>query len=114
MAHTPANYDMSLWKGNHESLSFHFADGSNDFDLTGSTLIWRAAWSGGSLEQEMDIEAGTGGNATLSLTFTQTRTLSTTKATSYEIERRIEGEETTLVSGCITVMDGINDDSGDH
>jgi len=32
----------------------------------------------------------------------------------YEIERRIEGEETTLVSGCITVMDGINDDSGDH
>ena len=32
----------------------------------------------------------------------------------HEIERRIEGEETTLVSGCITVMDGINDDSGDH
>ena len=31
-----------------------------------------------------------------------------------EIERRIDGEETTLVSGCITVMDGINDDSGDH
>lgn len=32
----------------------------------------------------------------------------------YEIVVRIAGEETTLVSGWITVMNGINDDSGSH
>ena len=55
------------------------------------------------------------GEITLSLTPAETRQFPVGRLRArYEIERRIEGEETTLVSGCIAVMDGINDDSGDH
>ena len=108
----PANYDMTIWKGNDVEFQFHFMDGSANFDLTGSTLIWRATWAGsGELRQELDIDSATGGTATLSLTHTQTRTLSSSKVVSYEIERRIGGAETTLLYGTVTVSGGVNDDA---
>lgn len=109
----PANYDMTIWKGNDVEFQFHFMDGTANFDLTGSTLIFRATWAGtGELRQELDLDADpTTGLATLSLSHTQTRTLSSTKTVSYEIERRIGGAETTLLYGGLTVSGGVNDDA---
>ena len=94
--------------------------GGDPIDLSGSAFIFvaefgtvriRKTTEDGSLAMADPIE----GEITLTLTPAETRHLPVGRLRArYEIECRIDGEETTLVSGCITVMDGINDDSGDH
>jgi hypothetical protein len=94
--------------------------GGDPIDLSGSAFIFvaevgavriRKTTEDGSLAMADPIE----GEITLTLTPAEARHLPVGRLRArYEIEYRIDGEETTLVSGCITVMDGINDDSGDH
>ena len=115
-------YDLSAFRrGNSFRRIFRFKDGAGDpVDLNGSVLVFVAeaglvrlvkSTADGSLAMP-DPAAG---EITLNLTPAETRQFPVGRLRArYEIERRIEGEETTLVSGCIAVMDGINDDSGDH
>ncbi len=117
-----ASYDLTgLRRGNSFQRSFRFKDAEGDpVDLTGSVIMFVAeagvvrivkSTADGTLA--MPIPAT--GEITLHLTPAETRLLPVGRLkVRYEIERRIGGEETTLVSGCIAVMDGINDDSGDH
>ena len=117
-----ASYDLlGLRRGNSFRRIFRFKDGVGDpVDLNGSVLVFVAeaglvrlvkSTADGSLAMP-DPAAG---EITLNLTPAETRQFPAGRLRArYEIERRIEGEETTLVSGYIAVMDGINDDSGDH
>lgn len=117
-----ASYDLTgLRRGNSFRRTFRFRDAAGDLvDLTGSVLVFVAET--GTTRIRKSTEDGTlampdpaTGEITLNLTPAETRQLPVGRLKArYEIERRIGGEETTLVSGCITVMDGINGDSGDH
>ena len=117
-----ASYDLTgLRRGNSFRRTFRFKDGGGEpVDLTGSVLVFVAEAGPVRLVKStadgtLAMPAPTTGEIMLSLTPAETRLLPVGRLrTRYEIERRIGDEETTLVSGCITVMDGINDDSGDH
>ena len=117
-----ASYDLiGLRRGNSFRRTFRFKDAAGNLvDLTGSVLVFVA--EAGTARVRKSTEDGSlampepaAGEITFYLTPAETRQFPVGRLRArYEIERRIEGEETTLVSGCITVMDGINDDSGDH
>ena len=117
-----ASYDLTgLRRGNSFRRTFRFKDGDGaPVDLMGSTLTFVAAGNGATIRKSTGdgsllMPDPTSGEITLHLTPAETRLLPVGRLkTRYEIERRIGTEETTLVSGCITVMDGINDDGGDH
>jgi len=117
-----ASYDLTgLRRGNSFRRIFRFKDGDGvPVDLTGSVLTFVAGGDGATIRKStadgtLPMASPVSGEITLHLTPAETRLLPVGRLrTRYEIERRIGGEETTLVSGCITVMDGINDDSGDH
>lgn len=117
-----ASYDLTgLRRGNNFRRTFRFKDGAGDpVDLTGSVLVFVAEAGAirlvkSSADSSLAMPDPAAGEITLNLTPTETRQLPVGRLRArYEIERRIDGEETTLVAGCITVMDGINDDSGDH
>ena len=52
------------------------------------------------------------GEVTLKLTPEETRLFAVGKLRSrYEIERRIGGDEFTILSGCLIVVQGVNDDA---
>ena len=110
-----------LRRGNSFRRLFRFKDSDGEaVDLTGSVLVFvveadatriRKSTADGSLAMP-DPAAG---EIILTLTPAETRQLPAGRLkTHYEIERRIGDEETTLAAGCITVMDGINDDGGDQ
>jgi len=117
-----ASYDLTgLRRGNSFRRVFRFKDAAGELvDLTGSALVFVA--EAGTARVRKSTEDGSlampdpaTGEITLNLSPAETRLFPVGRLrVRYEIERRIEAEETTLVSGCITVMDGINDDSGDH
>ena len=108
-------------RGNSFRRTFRFRDAYGDLvDLTGSVLVFVA--EAGTARIRKSTEDGSlampdpvAGEIVLNLTPAETRMFPVGRLrVRYEIERRMEAEETTLVSGCITVMDGINDDNGDH
>ncbi len=115
-------YDLTgLRRGNSFRRTFRFKDGVGDpVDLTGSVIVFVAEAGATRLvkstaDGSLAMPDPAAGEITLSLTPVETRQFPVGRLRArYEIERRIDGDETTLVSGCITVMDGINDDSGDH
>ena len=117
-----ASYDLTgLRRGNSFRRVFRFRDADGDLvDLTGSVLVFVA--EAGTARVRKSTEDGTlampdpaVGEVTLNLTPAETRLFPVGRLRArYEIERRVGDEETTLVSGFLAVMDGINDDSGDH
>ena len=117
-----ASYDLTgLRRGNSFRRTFRFKDAEGaPVDLTGSVIMF-VAEAGvvrivkSTADGSLAMSDPASGEITLHLTPAETRLLPVGRLkVRYEIERRIGGEETTLVSGCIAVMDGINDDSGDH
>lgn len=117
-----ASYDLTgLRRGNSFRRTFRFKDGDGDpVDLNGSVLVFVTEAGAvrivkSTADGSLEMPDPSTGEITLHLSPAETRLLPVGRLrTRYEIERRIDGEETTLVSGCVTVMDGINDDSGDH
>jgi len=115
-------YDLTgLRRGNSFRRTFRFKDSNGvPVDLTGSVLVFVTEAGATRLvkstaDGSLTMPNPSNGEITLTLTPAETRQLPVGRLkTRYEIERRIGTEETTLVSGCITVMDGINDDGGDH
>jgi hypothetical protein len=103
-------------RGNSYERLFRFKDGAGELvDLTGSEIVFiaetatstiRKATAGGLL---MPVPAS--GEVTLKLTPEETRLFAVGRLRSrYEIERRIGDIEETLVSGCLIVEEGLNDD----
>ena len=117
-----AAHDLTgLRRGNSFRRVFRFKDSDGEaVDLTGSVLMFVV--EAGAVRLVKSTADGTfamldpaSGEVVLSLTPAETRLLPAGRLrTRYEIERRIGDEETTLAAGCITVMDGINDDGGDQ
>ena len=114
-----ANHDLTGFRsGNTYERVFRFKDGAgNPVDLTGSEIIFvaettastiRKTTADGSLQMLMPAT----GEVTLKLTPEETRLLAIGKLRSrYEIERRIDGDEFTILSGCLIVVQGVNDDA---
>ena len=117
-----AVHDLTgLRRGNSFRRTFRFKDsGGEAVDLTGSVIVFVIEAGAVRLikstaDGSLAMPDPASGEVALHLTPAETRQLPVGRLkTRYEIERRIGDEETTIVSGCITVMDGINDDSGDH
>jgi hypothetical protein len=107
-----------LRRGNTYERLFRFKDGDgNPVDLTGSEIVFiaetvtstiRKSTADGALQMPMP----TMGEVTLKLTPEETRLFAVGKLRSrYEIERRIGGDEFTILSGCLIVVQGVNDDA---
>jgi hypothetical protein len=110
----PAQFQLEVWRGNTFSQMFRFVTVSNGVttpvDLTGSTIVFRAAWSAGSINKDLTITSASQGQATLALTVEETRLLPSGASADYEIERRIGGNQTTELFGKLIVAGGINND----
>ena len=112
----PGETNLSVRKGNTFQTTFRFKVGADTaLDLTGSTLVFRAAWSGGEIRKtgpssDFAIPTPTNGEATLTLTVAETRTIPNGAIAKYEIERRVGSEQTTLLFGMMVVSEWINDD----
>jgi hypothetical protein len=114
-----AHYNLDgLRRGNTYERLFRFKDGAGDpVDLTGSEIIFiaeteispiRKTTADGSLQMSMPAM----GEVTLKLTPEETRLFAVGRLRSrYEIERRIGGDEFTILSGCLIVVQGVNDDA---
>lgn len=114
-----ANYDIrEIRRGNTFAIQFRFKDGDGvAVDLAGSIMVFSIETSNGVLRKmsntpysgcEITDEAG--GEVSISLTPIETRTLTLGRGTKYEVERWIGSEETTLIAGSATVVEGINND----
>lgn len=108
-------YDIEGRRGNTLRLTFRFkTDADTVLDLSGSEIIFRAIYFGGvirksSASAQLTLNEAEG-EVLLVLTAAETRALPAGSLTSYEIERRVTGDETTLVSGQINLSEGVNDD----
>ncbi|WP_424363609.1 hypothetical protein [Methylocystis parvus] len=117
---TVARYDIEIVAGNSKTIPITFYEDAakvNPLDLTGSTIIFRAVWDGGSLSKSspssgITISDPTTGAISIALTVANSRALPEGKVAKYEIERRIGGAETTLLLGYLNVVNwGANDDA---
>lgn len=113
-----ATYDLTgIRRGNSFERIFRFKDGNGDpIDLTGSIMVFSAA-NGTTIIRKTTADGSllmpdpTTGEITLYLSPADTRLLAPGKLRNrYEIERQLDANEKTLVAGCITVLDGINND----
>ena len=113
-----ANHDLTgLRRGNTYERLLRFKDGDgNPIDLTGSEIVFisetvtstiRKTTADGTLQMPSPAT----GEVKLKLTPEETRLFAVGKLRSrYEIERRIGGDEFTILSGCLIVVQGVNDD----
>jgi len=107
----PAQAPLPIWKGNTLTRTYRFRTGPTQLlDLTGSTLVFRAAWLGGEIRQNLAIAAPLSGEAELSLTVEQTRSIPTGDTARYEIERWIAGRQETLLFGKVVASEWVNVD----
>jgi hypothetical protein len=110
-----ATYNIDVIRGNTETILFRLKDGSDPFDLTGSTMVFRAQLGSvvirDSTDDDMSMPTPADGEVTLTLTVEQTRSIPPGKAVPYELERRISGTEKTLLKGSLVPDGGVNDDA---
>lgn len=112
----PAQKNLSVWRGNTLDQVFWFKTGTTPIDLTGSTMVFTAVWTGGSLRKDnagaggFSITNAAGGEATLSLSVAETRAFPVGENVVYEIERWISGKQTTLLWGKLSVGGQVNVD----
>ena len=114
----PVQKDMAVWVGNDKTFEFVLwadSERTTPFDLTGSEMVFLATWPGGSLRKssstgDVVLDFVTG-RVSIPITPAESRAMPPGSRTRYEIERRIDGTETTLIYGTVVVSDwGGNDD----
>jgi hypothetical protein len=111
------SFDLCLRQGNNGAWEFRFKSYDDDgnllpFDLTGSTLAFRAEKSDGTyLSKTLTPDDPETGKVTLSLTATESRDFTIGRFNRWEIERRIDSNEYTLIQGFVNVTEGVNDDA---
>lgn len=116
---TAASYDINVRQGNSLTISFRFKDESGDpVDLTGSAIRFRVElgsrtgeFIGKSTPVQLAMPSPVTGEITLSLSPDETKRLTPGRTNRYEIERRIGGNETTLIAGYIVGIRGVNDNA---
>ena len=114
-----ADHDLTgLRRGNTYERVFCFKDGAgNPIDLTGSEIVFIAETVAGTIlkttaDGSLQMPVPAAGEVTLKLTPEETRLFAVGKLRSrYEIERRVGGDEFTILSGCLFVVQGVNDDA---
>ncbi len=114
-----ANHDLTgLRRGNTYERLFLFKDGAgNPVDLTGSEIVFIAETATSTVRKTtadgtLQMPTPATGEVTLKLMPEETRLFAVGKLRSrYEIERRIGGDEFTILSGCLIVVQGVNDDA---
>lgn len=114
----PPTYDFPVWKGNTTPIRVRFKlEDETPIDLTGSTVVFRAAWgSSGAIrlvsgtDSEVDLTEAAEGEVTITLSASHTREIPKGRIARYEIERRIDGVQTTLVYGFLNATEWVNDD----
>lgn len=113
----PAKKTIPVWKGNTLTLPLRFRTSATTFlDLTGSELVFRASWPGGTPiryatpSAAFTINDAVGGRATLTLSVADTRSIPQGDVARYEIERRIDGRQETLMFGTLNASEWVNDD----
>jgi hypothetical protein len=104
-------------RGNTYERLFLFKDGAgNPVDLTGSEIVFISETGASTIRKttadgSLQMPSPATGEVTLKLTPEETRLFAVGKLRSrYEIERRIGGDEFTILSGCLIVIQGVNDD----
>ena len=115
----PPQRQLNVWQGNSFALDLRLAtiDGNTKtpVDLTGSEIVFRAVWTGGSVRKSstdndgLEITDAEDGRIRLSLTVSETRALPLGEV-RYEIERRIGDEQTTILYGMLKTHGWANDD----
>ena len=107
-----------LRRGNTYERLFRFKDGAgNPVDLTGSEIVFIAETTTSTIrkttaDSSLQMPTPATGEVTLKLTPEETRLFAVGRLRSrYEIERRIGGDEFTILSGCLIVVQGVNDDA---
>jgi hypothetical protein len=113
----PGRKNIELWRGNSETLHFRLKnkDGT-PFILTGSVLTFRLTHEKGVLVKTIGNGLVIGGTDTneifISITPAETRLISDGQRVRsvYELERKIELEERTILTGNVTMMGGNNAD----
>jgi hypothetical protein len=111
------SYPFTVRQGNTVVRTFEMKDANGDpVDLTGSTVIFRAVYPfGAGTLRKSTADAGLVmraalGEVDLTLTPEETRAMPLGAVTTYDIEHRVLGVQTTLAVGTITVLKGDNDD----
>jgi hypothetical protein len=112
-----AAYDIPVRQGNTLQRTFAFQDEDGDaIDLTGSVVAFRAETGEGATfitkttpSSGLSMATPTNGQVTLILTPAETAQFATGRVNRYEIERRVSGNESTLVAGFIDTTEGVND-----
>jgi hypothetical protein len=112
-------FDLTgLRRGNTYERLFRFKDGAGSpVDLTGSEIIFIAETTTSILrktttDNSLKMPLPAMGEVTLRLSPAETRLLAVGRLRNrYEIERRIGGDEFTLLSGSLLVVQGMNDDA---
>ena len=114
-----ATHDLTgLRRGNSFERLFRFKDSAGVVvDLTGSEIVFIAETATSTIRKttadgSLQMPSPPSGEVTLKLAPAETRLFAVGRLRSrYEIERRIGDSEDTLVSGCVVVEEGINDDA---
>lgn len=107
-----------LRRGNTYERLFRFKDGAgNPVDLTGSEIVFVAETATSTIrkttaDNSLLMPTPAMGEVTLKLPPAETRLFAVGRLRSrYEIERRIGGDEFTILSGNLIVLQGVNDDA---
>ena len=116
---TAANYSFEARQGNTLRLGFRFkSEDGVAIDLTGSLIRFRVELGTGTGEfiakstpSDLQMPDPTTGEVTLVMSPNETDRLKPGRNNRYEIERQIDGEETTLVTGFIIGIRGVNDNA---
>lgn len=117
---TPASADFDVWQGNTSEIALKLKTSETTYlDLTGSTFFFKMQWKAGGATQTLVLSIGNGivitdaaeGYLTITITTAQSRTLLKGRTVKYELERRIDGKEITLLAGFLRVVEWVNDDA---
>ena len=113
---TPPQKSLSIWQGNDERFIFNLKDASGlPMDLTDSEIVLTVASIPDLRKSTNDVDSGleltdaAAGQFMLTITHGETRNMPKGN-NSYEIERRLDGWQTTLLYGYFEVQGGLNDD----
>lgn len=103
---------IRVQRGNAEEITFRFKENGAAMNLTGKTVVFRAAVNGvvirKSTEDDLAMPTPTNGEVTLSLSAAETRSIPPTKPMPFEVENFTD--QITLGEGVLDGQGGTNDD----
>ncbi|WP_420408715.1 hypothetical protein [Hoeflea sp.] len=109
---------LTIWVGNTNEFRFRLKQNAETpLDLTGSTIVMTIVHGGdqivlSSAAEEISIDDPTSGEFVVPISVEQSRSVQPSPGAGiqYEIERRIDGKQTTIIYGSISLAGGNNAD----